>query len=110
MESSSVKMTYTNVTTSDVTDDVTDDVYEYDWCWECYYAHWEHKAYLQMVTYLPPVMILVGTVCNILNLVVLHGNHYRYSPSSVALRALALADIAVLNVGLLRMWILVSNI
>ena len=67
-------------------------------------------SYLQMMVadflflYISPVIILFGTAGNILSLVVLQSRHYKSSPTSIALSALALADIGVLNTGLLRHW------
>ena len=79
-------------------------------CWECYYSHWQYEWYEKLLMYVPPILILLGTVGNILNLIVLQSRIYKKSPCCVALSALALADMSVLNIGLLRLWILVSKV
>ena len=79
------------------------------WCWECYYRTWQYKAYINLMVYVPPVLLLLGTVGNVLNLVVLQSRQYRSSTSTVSLSALAVMDILVLWTGLLRQWILVST-
>ena len=55
--------------------------------------------------YISPITIIVGTVGNILSLVVLQSRQYKSTPTTYALSTLALIDIGVLNTGLLRYWI-----
>ena len=69
------------------------------------YSYLEMKVAHFLLLYISPVIILFGTLGNILSLVVLQSRHYKSSPTSIALSALALADIGVLNTGLLRHWI-----
>ena len=72
---------------------------------------WETRVHDFLFLYISPVIILFGTLGNILSLVVLQSRHYKSTPTTIALSALALADIAVLNTGPLRQWIkLVSGI
>ena len=59
--------------------------------------------------YISPVIILFGNLGNILSLAVHQSRHYKSTPTSIALSALALADIGVLNTGLLRHWIRVIS-
>ena len=74
-------------------------------------AFLEKKISDFLFLYISPVIILFGTLGNILSLVILQSRHYKSTPTSIALSALALADIGVLNTGLLRHWIrLVSGI
>ena len=65
----------------------------------------EMKISTAMFLYVPPILMVVGTAGNFLTLVVLQSQAYRSSPTTAALSALALADIGVLNTGLLRHWL-----
>lgn len=53
-----------------------------------------------------PILIIFGTVGNILTVFVLAQKHIRKTSSAVYLIVLALTDIAVLNTGLMRNWII----
>ena len=55
--------------------------------------------------FIVPALLIFGVIGNILTLVVLRGRLFRSSPSSVALSALALADIGVLSSGGLHQWL-----
>ena len=59
-------------------------------------------AYVVSMTYIAPIMIVVGMVGNILALVVLQSKYFRRAPSSFILSALACADTGVLLCGFLR--------
>ena len=75
------------------------------------YSFVEMKVHDFLFLYISPVIILFGTLGNILSLVVLQSRYYKSSPTSIALSALALADIGSLTTGPLRHWIrLVSGI
>ena len=75
------------------------------------YSYLEMKVHDFLFLYISPVIILFGTLGNILSLVVLQSRHYKSSPTSIALSALALTDIGFLTTGPLRHWIrLVSGI
>ena len=74
--------------------------------WGDPYMHLEMKVADFLLLYISPVIILFGTLGNILSLVVLQSRHYKSTPTTIALSALALADIGVLNTGLLRHWII----
>ena len=72
------------------------------WCGECVESFLEKKVSDALFLYVPPILILLGTIGNILTIVVLHVSRtYRGSPTVVGLIALALADIGLLNTGLL---------
>ena len=85
-----------------------DDDYYFDY--ELYYSHWQYQWYVNLFMYVSPFLIVLGTVGNILNLIVLQSRLYRNSPCSVTLSTLALVDMAVLNIGLLRLWIVVMGV
>ena len=55
--------------------------------------------------YVTPFIIFGGTVGNILTIIVVLSRHFRYSPSSVLLLALAVVDIGVLYFNLLDIWL-----
>ncbi|KAK2152835.1 hypothetical protein LSH36_316g02010 [Paralvinella palmiformis] len=56
-------------------------------------------------TYVAPVLILMGTIGNIISVVVLQGRFFRRAPSVFILSALSLTDTGVLLCGLMRHWI-----
>ena len=61
--------------------------------------------YTLLFTYVSPIIIILGTIGNVLTLVVLQSRYYRNSPSTFILSALALTDTGVLLCGLMRHWI-----
>ena len=67
-----------NSTQAEITTMITD--YAYTNCYsglDCYYSHWQYEWYEKLLMYVPPILILLGTVGNILNLIVLQGRLYR---------------------------------
>ena len=62
-------------------------------------------VYLIIFTYVSPFLIVIGTVGNILSLIVLQSKYFRDSPSSFIMSALACTDSGVLICGLTRHWI-----
>ena len=62
-------------------------------------------VYTLLFTYVAPIIIILGTIGNVLTLVVLQSRYYRNSPSTFILSALALTDTGVLLCGLMRHWI-----
>ena len=55
--------------------------------------------------YITPLIMFGGTVGNLLTIIVVLSRHFRYSPSSVLLLALAIVDIGVLYFNLLDVWL-----
>ena len=74
-------------------------------CHACVSQYLESRLSRWAWTYLSPVMIILGTLGNLLTLAVLNSKHNKASAINVALAFLAVADIAVLNVGLMHQWI-----
>ncbi len=64
-----------------------------------------HEITTAMLRYASGPIIIFGTLGNLLTLVVLRSKLFCRMPSCFILSALALADIAVLNTGLMRHWI-----
>lgn len=60
-------------------------------------------------TYVSPLLLLFGTVGNVLTIVVLSRRRSRNSSTAAYLCALAVSDIVVLNTGLLRQWVTVIS-
>jgi hypothetical protein len=58
-----------------------------------------------LLLYVAPIIIIVGTVGNVLCFCVLYTPYFRKTACGFLLKILALADIGCLNCGLLRMWI-----
>ena len=63
-------------------------------------------VYLMVFTYVSPFLVVIGTVGNLLSLVVLQSKHFRNAPSSFIMSALACTDTGVLLCGVSRHWIL----
>ena len=68
--------------------------------------YFEYKLSVILFLYVSPVLIILGTLGNGLSFGVLHTKTFRKSSVGFVLRCLAVADALVLNVVLLRMWIL----
>ena len=61
-------------------------------------------VYITIFTYISPFLLLIGTVGNILSLVVLQSKYFRNAPSSFIMSALACTDTGVLLCGVTRHW------
>ena len=71
----------------------------------CYTVLYDHlQAYYAIFKYAGLVLWAVGTVGNLLTLVVLHGRRYGFSSANVAVSALALADIGMINIFCLNVY------
>ena len=68
------------------------------------YSEYRHAVRIWQIV--SPLLLLVGTVGNILTIIVLSKRRSRYNSTAVYLCALAISDIVVLNTGLLRQWML----
>ncbi|ESO98843.1 hypothetical protein LOTGIDRAFT_158793 [Lottia gigantea] len=64
----------------------------------------EYKAAMWIWRLCSPILILFGSVGNILSLIVLVRKRLRSSPTMFFLTVLALVDLSVLYIGLLRLW------
>ena len=65
-----------------------------------------HKVTVDIWTYVPPIIISVGTVGNILTIIVILRQIFRISSTSLFLLCLAFSDLLVLYTATLRQWIL----
>lgn len=63
----------------------------------------EYRAKKWIITYIPPVLLFIGTFGNIFSFVILRKSMMRVS-TYFYLAVLALADLVVLYLGLLRLW------
>ncbi|KAK2152833.1 hypothetical protein LSH36_316g01007 [Paralvinella palmiformis] len=63
------------------------------------------RFYFIIFKYVAPVLILMGTIGNIISVVVLQSRFFRRAPSAFILSALSLTDTGVLLCGLMRHWI-----
>ncbi len=66
---------------------------------------WQYEGYHLSLVYTSPILICVGTVCNVLCVAVMRTASYRDSSTGMLFICLAIADIGVLNTGLLRVWL-----
>ncbi len=63
------------------------------------------RMFQRLFLYIAPFLLLFGIPGNLFSFAVLQSAHFRKSPSSFILSALALTDVAMLLTGLLRHWI-----
>ena len=68
-------------------------------------AYPEYRLNKKILIYTPPVLLLVGTVGNILSFVILMTKTMRTFSTYLYLAVLSLTDILVLYAGLLRGWV-----
>lgn len=82
-------------------------ILEYEWhrSHEHTDNHATHLTTRYLLRYLPPVLVLAGTIGNILAGVVLSTREMSKHPTSSYLVALSIADTAVLYLGLFRFWL-----
>ena len=92
-----------NSVSDNTTDTVTSSAIKPKVPWPHY---WQTDVYLSVSTYCPPFIILMGTVNNILAVLVLQSRGLRASGTNFLLTALAVTDIGVLYSGFLRFWLL----
>ena len=67
--------------------------------------HVEYRLHKALLLYIPPVLIMLGTLGNFLTILILSRRSMRRNATYIYLIVLAIADIIVLYMGLLRMWI-----
>ena len=77
----------------------------YEWSQEHADSRATHRTIRYLLRYLPPVLLLAGTIGNILAGVVLSTREMSRHPTSSYLVALSIADTAVLYLGLFRFWL-----
>ena len=63
-------------------------------------------VYITIFAYVSPFLIVIGTIGNILSLVVLQSKYFRNAPSSFIMSALSCTDTGVLLCGVTRHWVL----
>lgn len=68
-------------------------------------AYANFRLHKQLLLYIPPVLLLLGSVGNVLSLVILTRPAMRKYSAYVYLAVLAAADTLVLYVGLMRLWV-----
>ena len=83
-------------------DTTTPGVEDYD----DYTDYTEYKAGLMIWKVVPPILIIVGTIGNILSILVLTRRSIRVSTTALYLTFLAFSDLCVLYTGLLRQWLI----
>ncbi|XP_046584874.1 probable G-protein coupled receptor B0563.6 [Haliotis rubra] len=66
----------------------------------------QYKVGVAIWTYIPPILIVMGSIGNILCIAVLSQTSMKLSTTSLYLRVLAVVDVVVLYTGLLRQWLL----
>ena len=64
----------------------------------------EYQLSRKLLLYVPPILLVIGTIGNLLSFIVLRAHGSKVSTYSY-LAALAVMDLFVLYVGLLRLWI-----
>jgi len=70
-----------------------------------YKSYTEYIAYKKISMFVPPFLILIGTVSNMLAVVVLTRPKLIKCKTMFYLTVLSLADVAVLNIGLVSLWL-----
>ncbi|XP_067667594.1 FMRFamide receptor-like [Haliotis asinina] len=70
-----------------------------------YTQYLEYKAGRWVWSFCPPVLLILGTIGNVLSIIVLNRKSMRDSTVSIYLTALSVMDILVLYTGLLRQWL-----
>ena len=68
--------------------------------------YWPYRVYRAVFIYVPPVLIILGTVGNVLSMLVLLSRQMRASGVNLILTVLAMADLSIIYSSLLRIWIL----
>ena len=81
---------------------MTQEVADYD----DYTDYPEYKAGIMIWKLVPPILIVVGTIGNILSILVLTRRSIRVSTTALYLTFLAFSDLCVLYTGLLRQWLI----
>ena len=70
-----------------------------------YRLYWQYAVYLKIFTFVPPILIGLGTIGNVLAIVVLLSREMRAYGVSIILTVLAMADLCLLYTSTLRFWI-----
>ena len=65
-----------------------------------------HEVTVQIWTYVPPIIMCIGTVGNLLTIIVIFRQIFRISSTSLFLLCLAFSDLLVLYTAPLRQWIM----
>ena len=71
-----------------------------------YYLYWQFEVYNAVFLYVPPFLLVLGTLGNVLAIVVLLSREMRKSGINLILTVMAMADICLLYTSELRIWIL----
>ena len=69
------------------------------------YLYWEYGVHINIFTYVPPILIGLGTIGNVLAIVVLLSREMRAYGVNIVLTVLAMADLCLLYTTALRFWI-----
>ena len=90
-------MMFSNSTTvqSEATESWPSDYQDYD----------DEIVAYSIMTYIPPVLLIIGTIGNVLSFIVLQVKSFRNTPSGFTLSALAVVDTAALYSGMLSIWV-----
>lgn len=75
-------------------------------CENNFWIYSEYNAAIYLWKIVPPILLLLGTIGNVLSILVLRRPIIRKSVCSMYLVVLAITDLLVLYTGLLRQWIL----
>lgn len=67
--------------------------------------YWQDRLTETLGVYVPPFLIIIGTLGNFLSVITLQSRHFRFSSTGFILTALSALDIALLNTGLMRNWL-----
>ena len=67
---------------------------------------WQNHAAMFLFKYVAPVLIIVGTVGNLIAVITLQSRLFKFSSTSFLLSMLALCDVLVLNTDLMRWWLI----
>ena len=70
---------------------------------------WQYQNGVAILSFGPPVLILLATVGNTLSVIILQNPMFRKSSTSFILSALAVVDMTYVNTGLMRQWIILGT-
>lgn len=69
-------------------------------------VYWQQRLSKLLLAYISPFLIIIGTIGNSMSLIALQSRLFRFSSTGFILTALSTVDVAVLNTGLMRLWLL----